>query len=282
MTWGSIVKNGLLPMLIAGDAGEMAIWAIALLALVGAAAGYFLGSLNFAVIISKVRFHEDIREFGSGNGGMTNMLRTYGKAAAGFTLLGDGLKAAVSVLLGTMLAGEAGAFIAGFACVLGHSFPIYYHFKGGKGIVVTAVTILCLSPITFLILFAIFVLLVAATKFLSLGSVMGVLIYPLLLNRMYPITHGGEQEGAVAVIVSLLNTIFVVWMHRENIKRLMNGTENKFSLKKKDRFRKDEKEAAAESAEGSGPSEDDKDEPEPVVREGKLSKNASKKKKGRK
>ncbi len=239
MTLNEIMYNGLLPMLI-GDDG-ISIWLVVLFCVVAGAAAYFLGSMNFAVIISKYKFHDDIRRYGSGNGGMTNMLRTYGKAAAGFTLLGDAAKAAVSVLIGTLLAGEAGAYITGLCCVVGHSFPIYYGFKGGKGIVVTAVTILCLNPLVFLVLFILFALIVAGTKYLSLGSIIGVLIYPLLLNRMYPLTHHGSEEGVVAAVVSILNAVFVVWLHRENIKRLMSGTENKFSLKKKDKFLKEEK-----------------------------------------
>ena len=239
MTLNQIMYNGLLPMLI-GDNG-ISIWLVVLFCVVAGAAAYFLGSMNFAVIISKYTFHDDIRRYGSGNGGMANMLRTYGKAAAGFTLLCDAAKAAVSVLIGTLLAGEAGAYIAGLCCVVGHSFPIYYGFKGGKGIVVTAVTILCLNPLVFLVLFILFALIVAGTKYLSLGSIIGVLIYPLFLNRMYPLTHHGMSESIVAAVVSILNAVFVVWRHRENIKRLMSGTENKFSLKKKDKFLKEEK-----------------------------------------
>lgn len=235
--------NGLVPMLISESGHSIPIILAVLLCLVGGVIAYFLGSLNFAVIISKVKFREDIRNYGSGNAGMTNMLRTYGKAAAGFTLLGDAAKAAVSVMIGTLLCGEAGAYIAGLCCVLGHSFPIYYGFKGGKGIVVTAVTILCLDWLTFLVLFAIFVLLVASTKFLSLGSIIGMLLYPMMLNRLYSFTHGGMSEGAVPAIVSILNAVLVIWLHRENIKRLWNGKENKFSLKKKDKFLKDENKA---------------------------------------
>ena len=193
MTLNQIMYNGLLPMLI-GDNG-ISIWLVVLFCVIAGAAAYFLGSMNFAVIISKYKFHDDIRRYGSGNGGMTNMLRTYGKAAAGFTLLGDAAKGAVSVLIGTLLAGEAGAYIAGLCCVVGHSLPIYYGFKGGKGIVVTAVTILCLNPLVFLVLFILFALIVAGTKYLSLGSIIGVLIYPLLLNRMYPLTHHGSERG---------------------------------------------------------------------------------------
>lgn len=243
-----IRMNGLVPLLISESGHSIPIVLAVLLCTVGGIIAYFLGSLNFAVIISKVKFHEDIRKYGSGNAGMTNMLRTYGKSAAAFTLLGDAAKAAVSVMIGTLLCGEAGAYIAGLCCVIGHSFPIYYGFKGGKGIVVTAMTILCLDWLAFVILFAIFVLLVATTKYLSLGSIIGMLLYPLMLNRLYPFTHGGMSEGAVPAIVSLLNAALVIWLHRENIKRLMQGKENKFSLKKKDKFLKDEKKDTPEES----------------------------------
>lgn len=243
-----IRMNGLVPLLISESGHSIPIALAVLLCAVGGIIAYFLGSLNFAVIISKVKFHEDIRKYGSGNAGMTNMLRTYGKAAAAFTLLGDAAKAAVSVMIGTLLCGEAGAYIAGLCCVIGHSFPIYYGFKGGKGIVVTAMTILCLNWLAFVILFAIFVLLVATTKYLSLGSIIGMLLYPLMLNRLYPFTHGGMSEGAVPSIVSILNAALVIWLHRENLKRLWKGNENKFSLKKKDKFLKDEKKDTPEES----------------------------------
>lgn len=242
MNMNDILYNGLLPRLIAGESDSISIWVIVALCVLGAVIAYFLGGLNFAIIISKYKFKDDIRRFGSGNAGMTNMLRTYGKAAAAFTLLGDMLKAMLAVVIGTLLAGEAGAYIAGLFAVLGHSFPCYYGFKGGKGIVVTASMLLCLEPAVFLILFIIFALLVASTKYLSLGSIIGMMLYPILLNRMYPLLNGGMPEGAVPAIVSVLNALLVIWLHRENLKRLWNGTENKFSLKKKDKFVKDEKE----------------------------------------
>lgn len=241
MTLNEMLQDGLVTRLIAGDAGEISLWIVILLYVLGGIIAYFLGGLNFAIIISKYKFKDDIRRYGSGNAGMTNMLRTYGKAAAAFTLLGDMAKAMVSVLIGTLLAGEAGAYIAGLFCVIGHSFPCYYGFKGGKGIVVTASMLLCLEPLVFLILFVIFVLLVASTKYLSLGSIIGMMLYPILLNRMYSFVNGGASEGAVVAIVSILNALLVVWLHRENLKRLWNGTENKFSLKKKDKFVKDDK-----------------------------------------
>lgn len=202
---------------------------------------YFLGSLNFAIIISKYKFHDDIRNYGSGNGGTTNMMRTYGKKAAIFTLLGDAMKAIVAVLLGKLIAGEAGAYLAGFFCILGHTFPIYYGFKGGKGVMTTAAMLLFLEPLVFLILFIIFVCIVAGTRYVSLGSIMSLFIFPMLLNRLYPFTHGGAQPGAVVTIVSILIALLVIFLHRSNIKRLWEGTENKFSFKKKDKKSADQK-----------------------------------------
>jgi len=251
---GFIFNYGLLPIAfdgyLSGCSTGMYVFMIGLFCLVGGVIAYFLGSMNFAVIISKVKFKDDIRRYGSGNAGMTNMLRTYGKAAAGFTLFGDAAKAIVSVLIGSLLAGANGAYIAGLCCVIGHSFPIYYGFKGGKGIVVTAATLLCLEPVVFLILFAVFAIIVAGTKYLSLGSIIGMLLYPVFLDSLYPILHpmyingvNHSHLGAVPAVVSMLNAAFVIWLHRENIKRLMEGKENKFSLKKKDKFIKEEKEA---------------------------------------
>jgi glycerol-3-phosphate acyltransferase PlsY len=114
--------------------------------------------MNFALVISKLKYGDDIRKYGSGNAGMTNMMRTYGKAAAGLTLLGDALKAVVSAVIGYISLGEYGAYIAGLFCILGHMFPIYYKFKGGKGVVTVAISILMCDPLVFLILFILFIL----------------------------------------------------------------------------------------------------------------------------
>ncbi len=249
-----LMKVGLIPELMdlsTSKYGSKFFVFMVIFCVIGAVIAYFLGSLNFAVIISKVKFKDDIRRYGSGNAGMTNMLRTYGKAAAAFTLIGDLAKAVVSIMLGSLLAGETGAYIAGIFCVIGHSYPIYYHFKGGKGIVVTATTILCLEPVVFLILFTIFVIIVAGTKYLSLGSIIAMFLYPIFLDSMYPVMNpiydmaGNNISNlpAIPAIISMLNAAFVIWLHRENIKRLLAGKENKFSLKKKDKFIKAEKEA---------------------------------------
>lgn len=154
---------------------------------------------------------------------MTNMMRTYGKKAAGLTLLGDALKAAVSALIGYALLGQYGAYIAGLFCIVGHMFPVYYRFRGGKGVVTAAVSILMSNPFVFLILFIIFVIIVLFTKYISLGSVMCVLLYPIILDRI---------DGPAYVIFAFLVTVLVVTKHWGNIKRLMRGQESKFSFKK--------------------------------------------------
>lgn len=205
-------------------------WSIAALLIgyaVAAVIAYLLGSLNFGVIISKYKYHEDIRTFGSGNAGMTNMLRTYGKAAAGFTLFGDAAKAMVSVMIGQLLCGTLGGYIAGLFCMVGHVYPLYFGFKGGKGVVVTAATILMLNPAVFTICFVVFVAIVATTKYISLGSIMGALIFPLVLN--------GVAGSGPHVIVAIIMALFVVYLHRGNIQRLRSGTENKLSFTKKDK-----------------------------------------------
>jgi len=194
---------------------------------------YILGSLNFAIIISKVFYKEDIRSYGSGNAGMTNMLRTYGKLPAAATFAADAMKAVVSVLLGRLIWGSIGAYAAGLACVLGHIFPVFYRFKGGKGVVVSLVTILMTNWKVGIILFVFFVALVAATKYISLGSVMGALVYPLLLSRMNGIERTPDPQ--IIMVFAFALTVIIVVMHRSNIKRLIEGKENKLSFSKKDK-----------------------------------------------
>lgn len=191
---------------------------------------YLLGSVNFALVISKIFYKDDIRNHGSGNAGMTNMLRTYGKKAAAGTLLCDLLKAVISVWLGLWFFGEIGAYIAGLFCVLGHIFPIFFKFKGGKGVATVAAMVLTLNPLAFLILFIIFVIIVATTRYISLGSVLCMLLYPALTYAL-----GGV---GFPTLFSFMVAAIVVFMHRSNIKRLLSGTENKVSFSKKSQDKK--------------------------------------------
>lgn len=142
MNFMQILNNGLIPYLLDYQMNAFVLMGCILLCIVPP---YLLGSLNFAVILSRRLYGEDVRKKGSGNAGMTNMLRSYGKKAAVLTLLGDGLKAVVSSVIGYLALGVTGAYIAGLFCILGHMFPIYYHFQGGKGVVTTAVMILMLN-----------------------------------------------------------------------------------------------------------------------------------------
>lgn len=187
--------------------------------------GYLLGSLNSAIIISHTFLRRDIRAHGSKNAGTTNMLRTYGAKYAVLTLVLDMLKGAVAALIGYLIFHMGGAPVAGFFCVFGHMFPIYYRFKGGKGVATTGMVALMLDPWVFLVMLGVFVVITVGTRYVSLASVMCALLYPLLLHAFIP--------GGWTVLMGLLTTGFVVFMHRENIKRLLAGKESKVSFGKK-------------------------------------------------
>ncbi len=219
-----------------------------LLTFVGA---YLFGSINSAIIISKTLYRDDIRKHGSGNAGMTNMLRTYGLGAAGLTLLGDLLKTAFAILLagilfgfgyvgGVSIGGDGICYIAGLFAVMGHIFPIYYGFKGGKGVLATATMALILTPIPFLILLAIFVLIVWASKYVSLGSVSVAVLYPIILHGYFIVTFGPESLLGFVSLSSILLAIIIVWSHRENLERIGNRTERKISFKKKPKPEKED------------------------------------------
>lgn len=199
---------------------------------------YLLGSINPAILISKTVYHEDIRSFGSGNAGTTNMLRTYGKKAAIATFLLDLSKAAVAVTLCMLLWGSYGGAFAGFFVVFGHMFPIYYRFRGGKGVACLAMVALTLSPVTFLILLAIFLIVAIGTRYISLASVMCAMLYPLILQAF--------AGYGLNVAMAVLSSVFVIYMHRENLKRLWEGKESKIDFSKISKKKKDASEDASE------------------------------------
>ena len=236
MTLAALRAYGLLGLKLMGGDGSLSLGFIIIGTLICAAVAYLMGGLNFAIIISKVKYHDDIRKYGSGNAGMTNMMRTYGTAAGVFTLLGDLIKAVAAVLLTELLMGEVAAHVAGLACMLGHCFPCWYGFKGGKGVAVASAMILSLEPVVFLVVLIVFLLIVMITRYISLGSIMGALMYPIVLKAFYPHTHLPEFYSSlyfVILICSVLTTLLILFMHRENMKRLLEGKENKFSFKKK-------------------------------------------------
>ncbi|MCI9450179.1 MAG: glycerol-3-phosphate 1-O-acyltransferase PlsY [Clostridiales bacterium] len=186
---------------------------------------YLLGSINVSILLSSHIYKDDIRRHGSGNAGMTNIMRTYGKKMAAVTFGGDFLKAVIASLFGRLVLGYYGALLAGLFCFLGHIFPCFYRFKGGKGVVTACAMILMTDWRVFLILFAVFVIIVAVTKYVSLGSVVGMLLYPIILDRF------GRQGWSV--LIAFLMAVMCAFVHRSNIKRIMNGTENKLSFKSK-------------------------------------------------
>ncbi len=226
-------NNGLLDFLQNGNTSILYTY-LCLLSFAIAVLSYLLGSINPAIIISKRFYGDDIRTHGSGNAGMTNVMRTYGKKMAIITFLGDFLKAVVASLLGRALLGLVGAYIAGFFCFLGHLYPCFYNFKGGKGVVTTAAMIVMTDWRVFLILLAIFVIVVAATKYISLGSVIGVMFYPIVLDRIWSL-FGIDNRLRIVIIFVLGIMLLTLWKHRENLKRITKGQENKFTFKVKDK-----------------------------------------------
>ena len=204
-------------------------------------ASYLLGSINSAILFSKLVYKEDIRTKGSGNGGMTNMLRTYGGKAALLTLAGDLGKTVISIFIagfvfgfgyigGVSVSGEC--YFAGLFAVLGHVFPIYYKFKGGKGVLVTSTMALILSPIPFIILFGVFAAIFAMSHYVSLGSVCVAMLYPVVMHGYFAVVFESPMDGLIALATIILACL-IVWCHRGNLKRISERTEKKTYLRKK-------------------------------------------------
>lgn len=202
---------------------------------------YCIGSINFSVIISKKMAGFDIREKGSGNAGSTNMLRSVGKKAAAITLVCDILKGVVaiiiSIIIGNIVEGtnkELLLQIAGIAVVVGHTFPIFFEFKGGKG-VATSLGILLMSNWQIGLICLVFALaLMILTRMVSVGSCGAAVLFPVLtlfINDNYTILEA-EKKGSTYFIYSVILAAIILYNHRSNIKRLLNGTENKISFKK--------------------------------------------------
>ena len=198
---------------------------------------YLIGSVNFSVILSKKMAGFDVREKGSGNAGTTNMLRSVGKKAAALTLICDVLKGVVAILI-AMFIGWAFKVenqallvqIAGIAVVLGHTFPIFFGFKGGKG-VATSLGILIMSNWQIGLICLVFgVLLIALTRMVSLGSCAAAVLFPVL--TLFITDNYIVSQGSGYLIYSIILAVIVLFNHRSNIKRIMNGTENRISFKK--------------------------------------------------
>lgn len=199
---------------------------------------YLLGSVNSAIIVSKLLYKEDIRTHGSGNAGLTNILRTYGAKAAALTLVGDMLKAVLSIGFAALFFGlnyQGGislspyCYLASSFAVLGHVFPIFYQFKGGKGVLVTATMALMLCPLHFAVLLTVFIIVVIITRYVSLGSIIVAALFPITIC-LYIALVVGAPLSVITVISTFFLGGFVIWCHRSNIKRLIAGNEKKISI----------------------------------------------------
>ncbi len=195
---------------------------------------YLLGSLNASIIATKYFYKDDIRYHGSGNAGLTNMYRVYGKKGAAYTLVGDILKQVLSVLVGVLVFGLNGAFLAGIFCMVGHILPVFYGFKGGKGVLTAATMVFLIDPLVFLVVFGIFVLVVLIFRYVSLASMMAGFVYPALVFYRTKFVEGMD---AVTPLPYMLFAVFIglliIFMHRENMRRLYNNEENRFTFRRK-------------------------------------------------
>ncbi len=190
---------------------------------------YLLGNISTSYIVAKRLAGVDIRTQGSGNAGSTNVLRTLGKKAGALTFIGDVLKGLIAVLIARLIAYGVNlddttcAYIAVVAVVLGHNYPVFLGFKGGKGVATSLGSMLGMNPLVALLCLGFFIIIVAITKYVSLGSMLGIGLSPVIMM----INHNTK-----GVLVTLFLTISVVITHKENIKRLLNGTERKLGQKK--------------------------------------------------
>ncbi len=239
--------------------------------LIAATVGYLFGSINGAIASVRLFKHEDIRNFGSGNAGLTNVLRCFGKGCGILTLiidLGKGAAAmALAQAIGKALAwapvsegtGEAHDFrwlcyVAAIFVVLGHVFPLWHGFKGGKGVLVGVSVFLVINPLTFVILMTVFGLVLWRTKYVSAASCTATLcVIPVTLLLEHFQRGVGWGLAAVYMLLITVPAVLVVYSHRENIQRLKNGTERKITDKKK-------------KPEPSQPEEHPSDEPKSAAR----------------
>ena len=204
---------------------------------------YLLGSVDTGILISKFVYHDDVRSHGSGAAGMTNMLRTFGKKAAAMTALGDVLKGVAAVCIGrwlfrqlppdTVVSAYLGAYLAAILAVIGHLKPLYFGFKGGKGVLVAGGAILAIQPILLPVLTVVFLLCLVPTGMVSLGSIAMAASYPVL-TLIYGLLKGFAADDLIVCVVgAVIVGGMVIWMHRANIQRIREGKEYRFGSKHK-------------------------------------------------
>lgn len=182
---------------------------------------YLLGNLSFAFILGKVLMKKDVREYGSGNSGATNAIRAFGAKVGVMAFAGDVLKGVAAVMIGKMLLGEMGGYLAGIFVIIGHNWPVLLNFKGGKGVAATIGVMLMISPLVSLICFIIGLSIAFFTRMVSLGSIVGMALAPLavlIFVRPFNIS---------LFVFCLFVSSMSIYRHKENIKRILKGKENK-------------------------------------------------------
>ncbi len=218
---------------------------------------YLLGSLSFSIIFTRVFDNNvDIRTLGSGNAGTTNVLRSVGTKAAIFTFIFDFTKGAISVIIGRavfqyccgltaapIVIAQYGAYIAGVACVIGHIFPVYFGFKGGKGVLTSAAMIALIDWRVFIIVIFIFLIIFIITRIVSLSSICGAAAFPVatfLITYFFDYRGGKSTVGPVSLsyvfittAIALLMAFILIIKHKSNIERIKNGTEQKLKISHK-------------------------------------------------
>ena len=216
-------------------------WLIFALALIGS---YLLGSINIAVIISKFIAHDDVREHGSGNAGMTNMMRTMGFLAGLITFLVDVAKGSVVCLLAKFVVFpyieslspldffkvEYGIYHCAFLCIIGHAFPVFFDFRGGKGVATTLGIMLVCQWQTGILALTVFIIVMLLSRIVSLSSIIAGISIPLI-NIAYVPRLGGNSV-LIQCLLSATLPLFAIIMHHQNIARLIRGEEKKFTIKK--------------------------------------------------
>lgn len=214
-----------------------------LIAVVSAVQAYLLGSIDTGILVSKFLYHDDVRKYGSGAAGMTNMLRTFGKKAAALTAFGDVLKGVLAVCIGrwlftqmpesTTLSPYLAVYLAAIFAIIGHLKPLYFGFKGGKGVLVAAGAILAVQPVLLPVLALIFLVCLVPTGMVSLGSITMAAAYPVL-TLVYSLMRGlPTRDVVVCTVGAAIMGGMVIWMHRSNIQRIRDGKEYRFGQKHK-------------------------------------------------
>lgn len=190
---------------------------------------YLLGNISTSYIVAKRLAGVDIRTQGSGNAGSTNVLRTLGKKAGAMTFIGDILKGVIAVWISKLIASVSGidpvtsSYLAVVFVVAGHNWPAFLGFRGGKGVATSLGAMLAMNPLIALICLGVFIIIVLLTKYVSLGSVVGISMSPVIMILL---------ENKAGIIVTLFLSISAIYTHRQNIKRLLDGTERKIGEKK--------------------------------------------------